>query len=354
MASLTKAQTELVRRALLQKGVSHPDLEADLLDHVCSAVETRMADGEPFEQAYAAAMSSFGERELQQVQQKTAALLDGTNVFYPGIRQSLGMQLIFFAVYFLGRIAVVDPLARLDRDFYQLHYILIESIPICGCLLLVIAYARIQLRARGFMQEAVFPFRAVPAGIFPVIAGLLLVAGFWIEIVTQWLPIPEALRQVIHFRLTHYTPLPVFVFSVLLFPVLSEVVYRGIILRGMLRKHAPLKAIVVSSLLYAVCWNPHFFGGTFLVGSFCGWLFYRTRSLIPPVATQIAAGLLNFAGILVFKPQTYEQMMWKSVFGNDALYYGVGLVSLLVTAVLLWWLTRIFNRHPPEAVLSLE
>jgi len=355
MASLTKAQTELIRRALLQKGIFHPDLEADLLDHVCSAVETRMAAGEGFEAAYEAAMARFGERELQQVQQKTEALLDGRKVFYPGIRQSLGMLVFFFALYFFGRFAFINPLVQLDRDFVRQHALLIESTLICGCLLLIIAYARMELRERGFTQGPLFPFRAVPAGIFPVIAGILLVSGFWVEIATQWVPIPDALRQAIHFRLTHYTPLPVFVFSVILFPVLTEGLYRGIILRGMLRKQpAPLKAIAVSSLLYATCWNPYFFGGTFLMGSFCGWLFYRTRSLIPPVATQMAVALLNFAGILFFKPQTYEQMTWKSVFGNDALYYGVGLASLLVTVVLLWWLTRIFNRHPPEAVLSLE
>ena len=354
MASLTKEQTEFIRRSILQKGISNPDLEDDLLDHVCSAVETRMAVGEPFEAAYQAAMGSFGERELQQVQQKTAALLDGRKVFYPGIRQSLGMLFLFFVLYFFGRFVVINPIVQLDRDFYQQHYILIESILISGCLLLVIAYARMELNERGFTQGSIFSFQAVPVGAFPAIAGILVVSGLWMEIATRWIPIPDGLQQVINFRLTHYEPLPVLVFSVLLFPLLTEVLYRGIILRGMLRKYAPLKAIVMSSLLYAVCWNPYFFGGTFLVGLFCGWLFYQTRSLLLPVATQMAAALSTFAGILYFKPQTYEQMLWKFIFPTDALYYGAGLVSLLVTVLLLWWLKQIFSRHPPEAVLSLE
>jgi membrane protease YdiL (CAAX protease family) len=355
MTSLTKEQTELIRRSILLKGISDPDLEADLLDHICSAVETRMAAGEHFESAYEAAMGSFGERELQQVQQKTAALLDGRKVFYPGIRQSLGMLFLFFVLYFFGRFFVLNPIMQLDVDFYQRHAILIESTLISGCLLLVIAYAKMELNERGFVQGPIFPFKAVPVGIFPPIAGILLVSGIWMEIATRWIPIPDALRQVISFRLTHYPPVPVFVFSVLLFPVLSEVLYRGIILKGLLRKqHGPLKAILVSSLLYAFCWTPHFFGGTFLVGLFCGWLFYRTGSLLPSVAVQMAAALSTFAGILFFKPQTYEQMAWKSIFPSDALYYGVGLVSLLATILLIWWLKNKFSRHPPEAVLSLE
>jgi membrane protease YdiL (CAAX protease family) len=354
MASLTKEQTELIRRSLLQRGISHPDLEADLLDHVCSDVETRMAAGEPFEAAYEAAMGSFGERELQQVQQKTEALLDGTKVFYPGIRQSLGMLFLFFVLYFFGRFFIVNPIAQLDRNYYQLHALLIESTLIGGCMMLVIAYARVELKERGFMRGPLFPFRSVPPGIFPAILGILLVSGVWLEIATRWIPIPDALRQVINFRLTHYTALPVFVFSVLLFPFLTEMLYRGIILRGLLRKHGPLKAILVSSGLYAFCWNPYFFGGTFLVGVFCGWLFYRTQSLLPPVATQMVAALSTFAGILYFKPQTYEQMQWKFMFATDAWYYGAGLVSLLLTVLLLWWLQKIFLRQPPPAVLSME
>ncbi len=40
MVSLTKQQTELIRNAIVEKGISDPDLEADLLDHICSAIET--------------------------------------------------------------------------------------------------------------------------------------------------------------------------------------------------------------------------------------------------------------------------------------------------------------------------
>ncbi len=355
MASLTKAQTERIRRALLQKGISHPDLETDLLDHVCSDVETRMADGADFEAAYAAAMGSFGERELQRVQQKTAALLDGRKVFYPGIRQSLGMLLCFFLLYFFGRFIVIGPFVHLDVEFFRRHAVLVESTLIGGCMMLVIAYARMELRERGFTQGPVFSFRAVPLHIYPIVAGILLVSGCWMEIATRWIPIPDALRQAINFRLAHYPAVPVFVFAVLLFPILTEVFFRGIVLKGMLRKrHAPGKAILVSSLLYAFCWNPYFLGGTFLVGLFCGWLFYRTGSLLPSVAGQMVAALSGFAGVLYFKPQTYEQMALKFLFPSDALYYGAGLVSLLLTVLLLWWLKQIFSRHPPEAVLSLE
>lgn len=354
MASLTKQQTELIRSAIVEKGISAPDLEADLLDHICSAVEARMDAGDSFEKAYAAAMGQFGERELKTVQTKTRALLEGRKTFYPDIRQSLGLILLFFLLYFFGRFAFVKPVAQYFGDFYQQHFIAIESLLICGCSLLVIAYARIELTENGFAKVDVLPVRSVPLGVFPIIAGILLVCGFWLEIATQWIPIPDTLMRMLNSRLTHYTPLPVFVFSVICFPLLSEILYRGIILKGMLRKYTPSKAIIVSSLLYACFWNPYYFATTFLLGLFCGWLFYQTHSLLPSLAVQAMVGLLNLAGVLLRKPQTYDQLLWKHTFQNDVLYYGVGLVSLLLTVVLLWRLKKIFGQQPPAVLFSME
>jgi hypothetical protein len=158
----------------------------------------------------------------------------------------------------------------------------------------------------------------------------------------------------LNFRLAHYKPLPIFLFSVIFFPLLSEILYRGIILKGMLRKYAPLKAIVLSSLLYACFWNPYYFGTTFLLGLFCGWLFYQTQSLLPSLAVQMTVGLLNFMGVLLLKPQTYDQLLWKHTFQNDPLYYGVGLISLLLTVFLIWRLKKIFGQQPPSVRFTME
>jgi hypothetical protein len=354
MVSLTKQQTERIRNAIVEKGISNPDLEANLLDHICSAIETYMASGESFEKAYAAAMGRFGERELKRVQIKTQALLDGRTIFYPGMRQSLGLILFFFLLYFFGRFALVNPIMHYLSNFYQQNFITIESLLICGCSLLVITYARMELTENGFAKIDIIPVRPVPTSIFPIIAGILLVCGFWLEIITQWIPIPDFLMQRINSRLAHYTALPVFLFSVICFPLLSEILYRSIILKGMLKKYTPLKAIVLSSLLYACFWNPHYIVTTFLLGLFCGWLFYKTHSLLPSLAVQMTVGLLNFVGVLLLKPQTYDQLLWKHTFQNDTLYYGVGLVSLLLTVLLIWWLKKIFSHQPPEVLFSME
>jgi hypothetical protein len=87
MPHLTKEQTRLVQKEIIQRGVSHPDLETDLLDHICSAVEDHMATGDNFELALALVMSNFQQYELQKVQERTQALLSG-NVKVQKIRCS--------------------------------------------------------------------------------------------------------------------------------------------------------------------------------------------------------------------------------------------------------------------------
>jgi membrane protease YdiL (CAAX protease family) len=64
-------------------------------------------------------------------------------------------------------------------------------------------------------------------------------------------------------------------------PILEEIVFRGIILRGFLKRYTPWASIILSSLLFAAMhinvWQmiPAFFAGLLL-----GYIFYRTGSLM--------------------------------------------------------------------------
>ena len=69
----------------------------------------------------------------------------------------------------------------------------------------------------------------------------------------------------------------------LLAPLAEEVVFRGAVLRALLRwNRGPWVAIVVSALLFSAAHlNPAQLPHTFLVGLLLGWLYYRTDSIIP-------------------------------------------------------------------------
>lgn len=71
----------------------------------------------------------------------------------------------------------------------------------------------------------------------------------------------------------------------LLAPLAEEMVFRGAILRTLLRwKENPWIGIVISAVLFAVIhMNPAQMPHAFLIGLLLGWMYYRTDSIVPGV-----------------------------------------------------------------------
>jgi membrane protease YdiL (CAAX protease family) len=74
---------------------------------------------------------------------------------------------------------------------------------------------------------------------------------------------------------------------VLVAPVTEELLFRGIILRGLLSRHRPAVAVALSAALFtAVHLNPWQFCSAFALGILLGWLYLRTASLTLCVFTH--------------------------------------------------------------------
>ena len=75
----------------------------------------------------------------------------------------------------------------------------------------------------------------------------------------------------------------------LLAPFAEEVVFRGAVLRALLRwNRGPWVAIVISAFLFsAVHMNPAQLPHAFLIGVLLGWLYYRTNSIIPGMVYHV-------------------------------------------------------------------
>lgn len=71
----------------------------------------------------------------------------------------------------------------------------------------------------------------------------------------------------------------------LLAPLVEELVFRGAVLRSLLRgHHNHWVAIAISALLFALTHlNPAQMPHAFLIGMLLGWMYYRTGSIIPGV-----------------------------------------------------------------------
>jgi hypothetical protein len=72
-------------------------------------------------------------------------------------------------------------------------------------------------------------------------------------------------------------------------PLLEEMLFRGIVLRGFLQRYSRWQAIVMSALLFgAAHMNIYQFVVGFVMGVVLAWLYERTRSLIPCIALHAA------------------------------------------------------------------
>lgn len=60
-------------------------------------------------------------------------------------------------------------------------------------------------------------------------------------------------------------------------PIFEELLFRGIILGGLLKRYPPTIALITSSLLFGL-FHLDFIGST-IVGSILGWIYYRTQNL---------------------------------------------------------------------------
>ena len=116
-----------------------------------------------------------------------------------------------------------------------------------------------------------------------VVAALgSLVPSIWLQEQMPELPdtVSETMMQMMH------VPGCFFVIAVLA-PVCEEVVFRGAVLRALLR-YRPWVAIVLSSLCFAlVHGNPAQMPHAFLMGLLLGWLFVRTHSVLPGIVLHV-------------------------------------------------------------------
>ncbi|WP_068598179.1 CPBP family intramembrane glutamic endopeptidase [Vaginella massiliensis] len=93
----------------------------------------------------------------------------------------------------------------------------------------------------------------------------------------------------------------------ILAPIFEEIIFRGFILRGMLKNGSnPWVAIVLSGLIFgAAHLNPWQFIGAGILGAVFGYVYYRTQSLLLCILLHAINNTISF--VLMLKYQTIEE-----------------------------------------------
>lgn len=148
-------------------------------------------------------------------------------------------------------------------------------------------------------------FNKIQGWLIPVliITTLALVVG--LERISEIIPIPKVMQKI--FETAFTKDIFSVITTVIVGPILEEILCRGIILKGLLKNYGPYKAILISATFFSVMhlnpWQalPAFFGGLFL-----GWVFYKTQSVIPGII--IHATINSTAMVFLFLPQKQQDL----------------------------------------------
>jgi len=156
--------------------------------------------------------------------------------------------------------------------------------------------------ARAPLRE-LFPLRRVrPMLLVPIVltmAGAIILLSEVDNLFRAVLPVPDVLREhFLFFTEAHRHPVSGALAFVLVAPVTEELLFRGLILRGFVRRYPLPKALLVSAGLFALTHlNPWQFCSAAALGVVFGWWVARTGSLWPGL---IGHALVN-AAVVFYK-----------------------------------------------------
>lgn len=339
---LHKEQIKQIKVRIMQEGVVTPELIEELLDHFCVAIEEEMKEGKLFQSAFDHVFNTLQEDELKATEMKTQELLDGKEIFYPNGWQSFGLMIllaggtVLLSVLAAGLVGGANEEARqqLMNQYFPL-IVTMGNLLVFGA---VIAYAIREIR-RTQHRAPIFSFRSLPTYVYGVIVLIAIFSQFWLEPIAMISPLSDEVMAANKKMVGNASPIVmilVFSFNV----ILVELLFRGIILKGLLMSTTPVKAIFWSSF-FCACMGFHSPVFFFVISLMLGWIYWKTRSLYPTILLFITGTLSSYLAHLLIIYPAESDLSWWAYFDKNLMVYVLLLAgSLLLTAGLFYYLHR--------------
>ena len=123
-------------------------------------------------------------------------------------------------------------------------------------------------------------------------------------------------------------------------PICEEIIFRGVILEGLLKKYDTTKAILFSSLIFSVIHlQPLQVISTFFIGLILGWIYVKTQSLWVCIGIHI---INNLVAVLMMDNSAESA---ASAFDNNLLFLGSLVAAAVIGYLAYLGLKRIFDRE---------
>jgi uncharacterized protein len=262
---------------------------------------------------------------------------------FPNAIEALLLIALLMAIELFVAAAVFDAdlLAGVnDGDVYGFITVVGNGILFIGLL----TYKRIGYRAlfhpAGHSLTATMTLVTVP--ILMLVPGLVFLAGALNSIVV-WM-FPMSVDDVARFEEQMAPGIVPILFSCVAAPVLEEMLFRGVILRGFLRQYSRTFAILWSATLFGIAHlNLYQLATALVLGIVSGWLYERCRSLWPCILLHAAYNgfVTGYYGWLLNHPESQTT-------GLGVAFTGASFGALVVGGLIL---VKLLGGQPSKRVV---
>lgn len=196
----------------------------------------------------------------------------------------------------------------------------------------IICFDYFILRKNG--KQLNFNFSTKPLStylvIFPMMFGMMLIS----EYITSFVPTKgeffgEFYNQLENqLRFLANDNFAIILNAVIFAPLLEEIIFRGIIQKGMINKGVnPIKAILISSFAFGIFHlNPWQFIGAVLMGFVLGFVYYMTKSLLMSILLHAFNNLVASIILIKFNSESFSDALhiadWQLFLVGIAMFSG--------------------------------
>ncbi len=186
----------------------------------------------------------------------------------------------------------------------------------------------------GYVNLAGDRYKEVKLSVLGMATVFIFAAMYVLNLVIEQVNIPNTMEDT--FIAMSRNPFGVLSIA-LLAPILEELLFRGTIqsmLFNVLKK--PWEAIIISSLIFGVVhMNPAQIPFAFLLGMMFGWLYYRTRSLLPGIIGHVLNNSIAAVNMILYGNATIEEQI-----DNPLTMWIWAVVAIAVGCAAAWWLNK--------------
>ncbi len=226
---------------------------------------------------------------------------------YPGIGQAFAL----IGILLLITIVIAIPARLIQKNIDKSFTSIINGATYIISMVALLAFA---IKMRG---SARFSWKKVAPQVYILALPLVISLSVLMEPLINAIPMPNWIKELFNQFLTNdiYSYITIAIAA----PLLEEIIFRGIILSGFLKRYSPVTAVIMSAVIFGIFHlNPWQFIPAFVIGLVIGWLYWKTNSIIPGIVIHFINNSLAFA-MMAFTGDNF--ITTQQLMGGGKSYY---------------------------------